>query len=78
MAERKETIVLDAKVLDVLGSGAFRAELANGHRLVAFLKGPAKRAAGRIAPGDTVRVEMSPFDMSKGCIILNDTEASLG
>ena len=71
MCGRKEIIVLDAKVLDVIGNAAFRAELANGHRLVAFLRGAARAEAARIAPGDTVKVELSPFDMSKGCIRLN-------
>ncbi|MBN1268897.1 MAG: translation initiation factor IF-1 [Kiritimatiellae bacterium] len=71
MCGRKEIILLDAKVLDVIGNAAFRAELANGHCLVAFLKGADRVGADRIAPGDTVKVQLSPFDMSKGCIRLD-------
>ena len=67
----KEIIRLDARVLRVIGTCAFRAELANGHPLVAFAAGPDKEKAGGLGPGDVVKVEMSPYDMSRGRIIFN-------
>ena len=64
-----EIIRLDARLVDVVAHSAFGAELANGHRLIAFLDRGEKEAAGALAPGMTVQVEMSPFDMSKGHIV---------
>jgi translation initiation factor IF-1 len=63
-----EIIRLDAKVVGVIGTSAFRAELANGHRIVAFAEGADKRKTAKVGPGDVVTVEMSPFDMSRGRI----------
>jgi translation initiation factor IF-1 len=67
----KEIIRLDAKVVGVIGNYAFRAELANGHRIVAFAVGPDKERTATLGPGDVVKVEMSPYDMSRGRIHLN-------
>jgi translation initiation factor IF-1 len=44
-------------------------ELPNGHRILAHLSGRLRLNFIRIAVGDTVTVQMSPFDLSKGCII---------
>jgi translation initiation factor IF-1 len=67
----KEIIRLDARVVGVIGTSAFRAELANGHRIVAFAVGPDKEKTATLGPGDVVKVEMSPYDMSRGRIDLN-------
>ena len=67
----KEIIRLDARVVGVIGNSAFRAELANGHRIVAFTVGPDKEKTATLGPGDVVKVEMSPYDMSRGRINLN-------
>ena len=62
-----ENIVLDARVLSVIDSRAFRAELANGHGFTAYFpQADTPAAAPRCAPGDRVRVRMSPFDFSRG------------
>jgi translation initiation factor IF-1 len=44
-------------------------ELPNGHCILAHLSGKMRLNINRIEAGDTVKVEMSPFDLSKGCII---------
>jgi translation initiation factor IF-1 len=67
----KEIIRLDARVVGVIGTSAFRAELANGHRIVAFTAGPEKEKAATLGLGDVVKVEMSPYDMSRGRINFN-------
>ena len=66
--EKKETILLDARLLSVIDNNAFDAELPNGHRFTAFF---GRRNVPRFRPeiGDTVRVEMSPYDMSKGRLV---------
>jgi len=67
--QRKDIIRLDAKVISVINDIAFRAELSNGHGLVAYLRGAMRDdMRGAIAPGDCVPVEMSPYDMSVGRI----------
>jgi translation initiation factor IF-1 len=65
---KKETILLDARLLTVIDNNAFDAELPNGHRFTAFFgRGDARRCRPEI--GDAVRVEMSPYDMSKGRLV---------
>ena len=66
-----EIIRMDARVVAVIGNSAFRAELANGHRIVAFAVGPDKEKVSALGLGDVVAVEMSPYDMSRGRINLN-------
>lgn len=62
-----ENIVLDARVLSVIDSRTFRAELANGHGFTAYFpQAETPAATPRCAPGDRVRVRMSPFDFSRG------------
>lgn len=63
-----EKIVLDAEITDVISQRAFRARLRNGHALVAFVAGAGGRGSAWAA-GDRVRVELSPFDLSKGRIV---------
>jgi len=68
MAEKKELIFLDARIESVIDDHAFRAVLSNGHEITAFTTRAGTGPGGWHA-GETVKVEMSPFDMSKGCII---------
>ena len=70
IVEQKETILLDARLLSVLDNNAFDAELRNGHRFVAFF-GRGEQPSVRPEIGSTVKVEMSPFDMSKGRLVTN-------
>jgi translation initiation factor IF-1 len=70
---KKETILLDARLITVIDNNAFGAVLLNGHRFVAFFRrGETPLAALKI--GDDVRVEMSPFDMSKGRLVINQEQ----
>lgn len=67
-----ENFTLDATLTAVLNNTAFRAELANGHAFTAFAgRGAAQRVAA-LAPGARVRVAMSPYDMSRGRILLEE------
>jgi translation initiation factor IF-1 len=68
----KEIIRLDARVVDVIGNSAFQVKLENGHPFVAFSIGPDKERTTSLGPGDVVEVEMSPYDMSRGKICLNN------
>ena len=64
----KETIRVDGVVKELLPNTMFRVELANGHEILAHISGKMRLNFIRILPGDTVTVEMSPYDLSKGRI----------
>jgi translation initiation factor IF-1 len=55
--------------MEVLPRSIFRVELPNGHRILAYLSGKLRLSFVRIDAGDKVKVQMSPFDLSKGCIV---------
>ena len=67
-----ENFALDATLKAVLNSTAFRAVLANGHEFTAFAGRDFELCAMSLQPGTRVRVEMSPFDMSRGRIIFEE------
>ena len=71
--EKKETILLDARLKSVIDNNAFDAELRNGHRFVAFL-GRSDRSGCAPQVGEQVTVEMSPYDMSKGRLVLDQEQ----
>jgi len=61
---------LQAKVIDALPNAMFRVELDNGHRILAHVSGKMRMNFIRILPGDMVTIEMSPYDLNRGRIIL--------
>jgi translation initiation factor IF-1 len=67
---KKDTIRLQAKVSDALPNAMFRVELENGHQILAHVSGKMRMNFIRILPGDTVVVEMSPYDLNRGRIVL--------
>lgn len=64
----KEAIRVDGVVKELLPNTMFRVELANGHQILAHISGKMRLHFIRILPGDTVTVEMSPYDLTKGRI----------
>ena len=67
MAKQK-AIVQDGVVTEALPNAMFRVELENGHEILAHISGKMRMYYIRILPGDKVRVEISPYDLSKGRI----------
>ncbi|HUV41305.1 MAG TPA: translation initiation factor IF-1 [Sedimentisphaerales bacterium] len=67
---KKDAIKLRAKVVEVLPNAMFRVELENGHRILAHVSGKMRMHFIRILRGDTVTVEMSPYDLNRGRIVL--------
>jgi len=57
-------------VIEARPNGTYRVELANGHRLLAFVAGKVKFSFASLSPGDKVRLELSPYDLSAGRIIV--------
>lgn len=61
---------MQAKVTDALPNAMFKVELENGHKVLAHVSGKMRMNFIRILPGDTVVVEMSPYDLNRGRIVL--------
>ena len=66
---RKDAIEAEGRIVEILAATLFRVELANGHRLLAHVSGRRRLAFERMSIGDKVKLEMSPYDMSKGSIM---------
>lgn len=65
---KEDLIELEAKVVEVLPSTKFIVELENGHQVVAHVSGKIRLNNIRILPGDKVKVELSPYDLTRGRI----------
>jgi translation initiation factor IF-1 len=66
---KEENIRVDAEVVESLPNAMFRVKLPNGHKLLAHISGKMRMHFIRILPGDTVTVEISPYDLTKGRIV---------
>lgn len=64
-----ENITLEGTVAEMLPDVRFLVELDNGHKINAYVSGRMKKNYIRLAKGDRVVVEMSPYDLSKGRIV---------
>ena len=67
---KQASIEQDGIILEALSNAMFRVELENGHVITAHISGKMRMHYIRILPGDKVKVEMSPYDLSRGRIIL--------
>lgn len=68
MAKNKEVIELQGVITETLPGTQFRVELQNGHQIIAHVAGKMRKNYIRIVPGDSVTVELTPYDLSKGRI----------
>jgi translation initiation factor IF-1 len=66
---KEEQIEAEGTVLEALPNTMFRVELDNGHKVLAHISGKMRMHFIRILPGDKVRLEISPYDLSKGRIV---------
>ena len=69
---KKDAIRLQAKVVEALPNAMFTVELENGHKVLAHVSGKMRMHFIRILPGDSVVVEMSPYDLNRGRIIMRN------
>jgi translation initiation factor IF-1 len=65
---KEEKITLDAEVTEALPDARFKVRLENGQEILAYVSGKMRKFFIRILPGDKVKVEISPYDMTKGRI----------
>jgi translation initiation factor IF-1 len=61
---------VEGVVIETLPNQTYRVELSNGHEVLAFVAGRAKRSFAGLAPGDRVKLQMSPYDLAEGRIIV--------
>ena len=66
---KEEAIQMDGVVVDTLPNTTFKVELENGHVVTAHISGKMRKNYIRILTGDTVTVELTPYDLSKGRIV---------
>ena len=69
---KQSAIEQDGVIVEALSNAMFRVELENGHIVLAHISGKLRMNYIKILPGDTVTIEMSPYDLSKGRIIWRD------
>ena len=66
---KQSAIEQDGTIVEALSNALFRVELENGHEIIAHISGKMRMHYIKILPGDKIRVEMSPYDLSKGRIV---------
>ena len=69
MADKEEKIEFEGEVIESFRSGMYRIELDNGHETLGYTSGRMRRYRIRINPGDHVKVELSPYDLTRGRIV---------
>jgi len=65
---KEERVEFEGTVLEALPNAMFRVEIEGGHRVLAYVSGKMRTNFIRILPGDKVKVELSPYDLTKGRI----------
>ena len=67
--EKEEAIAVEGTVVEPLPNAMFRVELENEHTVLAHISGKMRMHYIRILPGDKVKVELSPYDLTRGRIV---------
>lgn len=62
----KQAIEIEGTVIEVLPNATFRVRLENGHEVLAYLSGKMRQHYIRVLEGDRVKVELSPYDLTRG------------
>jgi translation initiation factor IF-1 len=66
---KEDAIEVEGTVIEPLPNAMFRVELENGHKVLAHISGKMRMHFIRILPGDKVKVELSPYDLTRGRIV---------
>jgi translation initiation factor IF-1 len=69
IAEKEEKVEFEGEILEALRNRMFRILLDNGHETMGYAAGKMRRYRIRIFPGDRVKVEISPYDLTRGRIV---------
>ena len=69
MAKKEGAIEIEGTIIESLPNAMFRVELANGHKVLAHISGKMRMHYIRILPGDRVKLELSPYDLTRGRMV---------
>jgi translation initiation factor IF-1 len=72
MAEKEEKIEVEGSVVESYRSGMHRVVLDNGHETLGYTSGRMRRYRIRINPGDRIKIELSPYDLTRGRIVYRE------
>ena len=75
MAKDDDKIIVEGTVIEALPGTQFKVRLETGHQVLAYLSGKMRKYYIRILLGDSVRVEMSPYDLTRGRIVYRHKKA---
>ena len=78
MTKQEDKLTLDGKVVEAFPNTVFRVKLENGPEVLAYLSGKMRKYYIRVLLGDRVRVELSPYDLTKGRIVYRHRNPSGG
>ncbi|HLC89482.1 MAG TPA: translation initiation factor IF-1 [Patescibacteria group bacterium] len=65
----KDFLEINGEIIELLPAASFRVKLENGHEILAHLSGKMRMNKIRLLPGDRVKIQMTPYDLTKGRII---------
>ncbi len=71
---KEDHIEMTGTIVETLPNTMFRVKLENGHLVIAHISGRMRKNYIRILTGDTVKVELTPYDLTKGRIIFRDKD----
>ena len=71
---KEDLIEVEGTIVEALPNAQFRVELENGHRVLAHISGKIRMHFIRILPGDRVKLELSPYDLTRGRITFREKE----
>lgn len=74
MAKTEEKIEVEGTVVEALPNAQFKVELENGHEVLAHLSGKMRKYYIRVLLGDRVKVELTPYDLTRGRIVYRYTK----
>jgi translation initiation factor IF-1 len=69
IATKEEKLEMEGEVVEAFPNGMFKIELENGHEALGYTAGKMRRYRIKIFPGDRVKLELSPYDLSRGRIV---------
>jgi len=76
MVKEEDKIQVEGTIVEALPATQFRVRLDNGHEVLAYLSGKMRKYYIRILLGDRVRVEISPYDLTRGRIVYRQKKSS--
>jgi translation initiation factor IF-1 len=72
MSVKEEKVEVEGDIVEAFGGGMFKIALDNGHETLGYTSGKMRRFRIRMAPGDRVKVELSPYDLTRGRIVYRE------